>query len=332
MCASLRTNLIAMVLAVACLSCATSIRVQPATTAARPEPPALAEDLGASPDELGLDRPPPGQSVEAWTDGWSEGPVSVIATEEEREIFAALDSADARADFIRTFWARRDPDPTTDANPYLDAFAARVGAAEAMYPTGEPEAWTTLFGVVLLAYGPADAVKTNADGSRIVWTYSRYLLSWRQGRGRGGSYDLEQWWARGFRLPEPAREGDDGYPAWLVFDPATETWAPWNALWFVPVDDSGAPAQDRRAPVTNFVFTHRDNRWNLGCHDSPGPARAPGAAIGGGTFPEEGAWIEGRDEPGGGLTCAPLLHWQQDAIAEEIRRTLIGPVAYDGTR
>ena len=319
--APLGTRLVSALLAVACLSCATSIRVQPATTAARPEPPALAEDLGASPDELGLDRPPPGQSVEAWTDGWSEGPVSVIATEEEREIFAALDSADARADFIRTFWARRDPDPTTDANPYLDAFAARVGAAEAMYPTGEPEAWTTLFGVVLLAYGPADAVKTNADGSRIVWTYSRSLGTWR---GSGGGYYLEWWWARGYPLPEPATSSDPADSEWFVFDRVAGSWAPWAAPWFVPVDGAGAPAQDRSAPMTNLVFTYRDGRWNLGCRDSPGPTvRRPVSAAG---RPSSGNMAR----RGAGRRCAPLLHHQREAIAEEIRRTLVGPADYDG--
>ncbi|MDX1384910.1 MAG: GWxTD domain-containing protein, partial [Thermoanaerobaculia bacterium] len=68
---------------------------------------------------------------------WAQGPVRwLLLPAEEREL-RRLDDPASAATFVERFWARRDPDPTTPGNPYREAFAQRVEAADLLYE--EPE-------------------------------------------------------------------------------------------------------------------------------------------------------------------------------------------------
>lgn len=64
--------------------------------------------LAAEPT-IGLAAPGAGRARGEWLVSWMIGPVSVIATEQERHLFAKLHSDSARAEMIQQFWQRRDP-------------------------------------------------------------------------------------------------------------------------------------------------------------------------------------------------------------------------------
>jgi len=62
--------------------------------------------------------------------GWADGPVSFLMTTEEISEFQALGEDRDAENFIKLFWARRDPDPRTKANEFRQQFEARVEAAD----------------------------------------------------------------------------------------------------------------------------------------------------------------------------------------------------------
>src|SRR5688572_110190 len=55
---------------------------------------------------------------------WREGPVRYLLGKEEDDAFRALKTDEARSEFIRTFWASRDPITTTPENEYRALFYA----------------------------------------------------------------------------------------------------------------------------------------------------------------------------------------------------------------
>jgi hypothetical protein len=62
--------------------------------------------------------------------------VAVLILPAERAAFESLRSPDDRAEFKRIFWARRDPDLSTPANEFQEAFAARRKEADKRFHTG----------------------------------------------------------------------------------------------------------------------------------------------------------------------------------------------------
>ena len=60
---------------------------------------------------------------------WLEEEVAALITTEEIEIFKDLKSKDRKL-FKEIFWARRDPDPMTPKNEFIDDYQARVKAAD----------------------------------------------------------------------------------------------------------------------------------------------------------------------------------------------------------
>ena len=58
---------------------------------------------------------------EGWTDDWTRGPAEMFLTNEEREIWKALEDAQQREEFIKWFWDRRDPDGRQVGNKFKEA-------------------------------------------------------------------------------------------------------------------------------------------------------------------------------------------------------------------
>ncbi len=61
---------------------------------------------------------------------WIDGPFAVLMTEEERQEWAACESAEERQELVELFWARRDPDLSTPGNPVQDELERRVAVAD----------------------------------------------------------------------------------------------------------------------------------------------------------------------------------------------------------
>lgn len=142
-----------------------------------------ATSLGfATAAQEGLTGPTGDETLSQWTSGWIEGPVSLLATNEEKEIYGSLTSTTERLQFIRLFWERRDPTPRGPQNEYLDAFADRVAYAEAEFGNQREPAWQTVFGQVVLLFGPPARTRRElglpagfSDRPPILWSYDERL-------------------------------------------------------------------------------------------------------------------------------------------------------------
>jgi GWxTD domain-containing protein len=78
---------------------------------------------------------------------------------EEQRAFRRLRN-NAEADvFIAAFWRRRDPDPETPENPFLDQFWERVQAADRLYAEGRRRGSLSDRGRALVLLGPPTTVR-----------------------------------------------------------------------------------------------------------------------------------------------------------------------------
>jgi GWxTD domain-containing protein len=105
-------------------------------------------------------------SVEPDTElaGWLDGPEGIIATEQEKALFAALSTADARRAFVEEFWRRRDRSPADGVNESRQEFERRLAAANAAFGNESTEGWRTGFGMTLLVVGFPYSVTLRRDG------------------------------------------------------------------------------------------------------------------------------------------------------------------------
>jgi GWxTD domain-containing protein len=88
--------------------------------------------------------------------------MSYIILPVERKIFQEMPHED-RGEFIRDFWARRDPDPSTPENEYRTIFYNRLAVADNAYRIGKP-GWKTDRGRIYILLGPATNVITKSMG------------------------------------------------------------------------------------------------------------------------------------------------------------------------
>lgn len=134
----------------------------------------------------GLDTPLSGQSLSSWTAAWIEGPVSSIATHEEFDMYGRLDSNAGRAEFIRLFWERRNPEIEANYNESLLEFDRRLAVANELFSTEITPGWRSVFGRTLLTMGFPTVVRIGHDdgprattteateaesGDRVFWQY-----------------------------------------------------------------------------------------------------------------------------------------------------------------
>lgn len=129
--------------------------------------------------QQGLSGPGEGETLAQWTSRWLDGPVQLIATDEEKELFASLDGSRGRLQFIRLFWERRDPQVRGPRNEFLDTFTERLAHAEEEYANSREPAWRTVFGQVVMLFGPPDRTRRElglggagfSDRPPILWSY-----------------------------------------------------------------------------------------------------------------------------------------------------------------
>lgn len=105
----------------------------------------------------------------------------LIMTKQEKDIFHHLPDQDSREEFIRDFWAKRDPDPQTEENEFREEFFRRIDYANLRFREGIP-GWKTDRGRIYIYLGPPDKVeeKPFMTYSRVKgliwWGYYRYRL------------------------------------------------------------------------------------------------------------------------------------------------------------
>ncbi|MFW6175691.1 MAG: GWxTD domain-containing protein, partial [Acidobacteriota bacterium] len=124
---------------------------------------------------------------------WIEGPVRWLVLPDEERRFRRLESSAEVLAFIESFWARRDPDPDTPGNPFVQQFFERVQEADLLYAgegrpgslTDRGRAYILLGSPSVLRYTQLSAPAWDPDGRprspteqlRLeVWGYEREAL------------------------------------------------------------------------------------------------------------------------------------------------------------
>jgi len=79
--------------------------------------------------------------------------VRYIITSEERKIFLEL-PPEERKEFIKEFWKRRDPDPTTEVNEFKEEYYKRIEEANRLFRGEGREGWLTDRGRIYIIFGP----------------------------------------------------------------------------------------------------------------------------------------------------------------------------------
>ena len=119
---------------------------------------------------------------------WIDEDVAYIITDEERKAWKKLQTDEEREQFIEGFWRRRDPDPDTELNEYLEEHYERVAYANQHFASGIP-GWKTDRGRIYIMYGPPHEKETHPSGGN----YERPSY---EGGGSTTTYPFEIWFYR----------------------------------------------------------------------------------------------------------------------------------------
>ena len=116
-----------------------------------------------------------GPDLDAPSPSWREGPVRYLLSRDENAGYRALTTDEERRQFIRQFWAQRDPDPATPVNEYRDLFYRRVADADRSFNESAISGWKTDRGKIYILLGPPDDIDRSAVLAQprdvIEWTY-----------------------------------------------------------------------------------------------------------------------------------------------------------------
>lgn len=100
--------------------------------------------------------------------------LTYLLSSRERALFESLDEP-GKENFVRRFYAQRDPDPGIVGNPYLEEMIRRYDYANEFY-TGHTPGWKTDRGRVYITYGPPKEIERHISNpgtkDHEVWTYA----------------------------------------------------------------------------------------------------------------------------------------------------------------
>ncbi len=110
-------------------------------------------------------------------DTWIDGPASLIATDQEVNTFKKLQTPEEKMEFIKIFWARRDPILRTFENEYKEEFNQRVDYANEHFAEADMPGWKTARGQVYVVFGPPsrEEKRSVAESNRpaLLWVYDK---------------------------------------------------------------------------------------------------------------------------------------------------------------
>jgi GWxTD domain-containing protein len=110
-------------------------------------------------------------------DSWLQGPVQLLLTTEEKNVWEKLKSPEEKMQFIKIFWARRDPILRTRENEFKEQFYNRVDYANQNFEEQGTPGWKTARGQVYVMFGPPSRIDHHPveDSSRpaLLWVYDK---------------------------------------------------------------------------------------------------------------------------------------------------------------
>jgi GWxTD domain-containing protein len=127
-------------------------------------------------------------SVKKVYKNWISQDVAYIITDSEKKAFNKLVTDEERENFIENFWRRRDPDPDTEVNEYMEEYYERIAYANEKYTSGIP-GWKTDRGRIYITFGKPDSVESHPSGG----SYERPSY---EGGGSTTTYPFEIWFYR----------------------------------------------------------------------------------------------------------------------------------------
>ncbi len=120
--------------------------------------------------------------------------VRYIITAQERKTFLNLPASE-RAAFIKDFWDKRDPDPSTEENEFKDAYLARIAEADRLFLGEGRPGWLTDRGRIYILLGPPTSTEQYKGGyldadrqilrDTIIWHYDGTPVFFVDSRGTG---------------------------------------------------------------------------------------------------------------------------------------------------
>jgi GWxTD domain-containing protein len=119
---------------------------------------------------------------------WIEEDVAYIISDDEKKAWKKLATDEEREQFIEQFWRRRDPDPDTEVNEYLEEHYERVAYANQHFTSGIP-GWKSDRGRIYIMYGAPNEKETHPSGG----SYERPSY---EGGGSTTTYPFETWFYR----------------------------------------------------------------------------------------------------------------------------------------
>jgi GWxTD domain-containing protein len=97
-----------------------------------------------------------------------------VSKSEERKTFNKL-NLEGKRNYLKEFWAQRDPTPGTPANEYKRDYLERIQIANNSYRGTFREGWRTDRGRVLLVYGRPDEIErfpfSNENKAYEIWHF-----------------------------------------------------------------------------------------------------------------------------------------------------------------
>ena len=106
----------------------------------------------------------------------------LIMTGPEVDIFDLLPDAEARKEFMADFWARRNPDPTSEVNAFQEEYERRIEYANKHFNEGR-KGMDTDRGRIFIFLGPPDKIERfpfnqteSVRGPAEWWIYYRHQL------------------------------------------------------------------------------------------------------------------------------------------------------------
>lgn len=106
-------------------------------------------------------------------------PLVYLMTGDEQGLYGGL-SPDGKRNFLRRFWARRDPTPGTARNEAQEDFYGRIAEANRRFREGgtaDIPGWRTDRGRIFIKYGPPDELLSRPQAETSapyeVWKYTR---------------------------------------------------------------------------------------------------------------------------------------------------------------
>ncbi len=130
-------------------------------------------------------RPDKKESKQDYFKKWLEADVKYIISDQEKEVFNKLTTAEEKENFIEQFWLRRDPDPRTKINEFKEEHYRRIAYANERFRSGKP-GWMTDRGRVYIIHGEPASIESYPSGGN----YTR--KPW-EGGGQTFAYPFEIW-------------------------------------------------------------------------------------------------------------------------------------------